>query len=445
VKLESHIDTLSDMRDEQDAFALACFRAISPDSKAVLPPGSVSDWNLAVGTLEIHGLLPFVGSAAAGGEVPDDIRQRVLKHRLRLSLYHANALDALTGISRELQAAGIPYAVLKGTYLYELLYRDRFPRAYGDIDLLVPADRLAEATVALRKAGYGDDPAHASRGGGMPRWHFHAELTSRKPGGLPVELHRSLVDRCNLYRIPEAELFGRLVIFKTRQGSFTVLSTEDEFLYLSLHVAKHGILNAVGLRGGYPAEWFCGPAAGNRLLWFLDIALFLQTHKDDLDWEKIDDRIQRWNVAEDVHDCLRVLRLLQPESLAQHALERLGAAGSAPASRTGACSRWLRSKTGQRWTEWSMRTNPVLCIRPIRPLLVGRSLAPSPARLLGYYGRTTRAWLPWLYLTHPVHMLRKLLLGDTHPTAILIMASNRAGSRLKPELQTPKCLGIWRS
>jgi len=31
--------------------------------------------------------------------------------------------------------------------------------------------------------------------------------------------------------------------------------------------------------------------------------------------------------------------------------------------------------------------------------------------------------------------------GDFKP-AILIMASNRAGSRLKPELQTPKCLGI---
>ncbi len=398
------------IRDEQDAFALACFRAINPAGNAACPLEAVRDWNLAADTLEIHGLLPFLGSAAARGEVPDDVRQLVLVNKLRAATYQSNALDALNGISRELQASGIPYAVLKGTYLYELLYRDLFPRAYGDIDLLVPADRMDEATGALQKAGYGDDPAHASRGGGLPRWHFHVALTSRKPGGLPVELHRTLVDRVNLYRIREEELFGRLVEFKTRQGSFTVLSTEDEFLYLCLHVAKHGILNAIGLRSGYAAEWFCGPAAGNRLLWFLDIALFLQMHKDDLDWAKIADRIQRWNIVEDVLDCLRVLRLLQPESLAQHALERLGAAGTEPASRTGACSRWLRGKTGQRWTEWSMRTNPVLCIRPIRAILVGRSLVPSPARLLGYYGKTSPVWLPWLYLIHPFHMLRRILI-----------------------------------
>lgn len=429
MKQAINIDAPPSLRDQQDALALACFRALASDCTAACPLESVRDWNLAVETLEIHGLLPVIGSAAASGSaaaggVPDAIRQHVLKHKLRLSLYHANALDALSGISREMQAAGIPYAVLKGTYLYELLYRDRFPRAYGDIDLLVPRERIAEATAALQKAGYDDESAQAGHGG-MPRWHFHAAFTSRKPGGLPVELHRSLVDRCNLYRVPEDELFGRLVEFKTRQTCFTVLATEDQLIYLCLHAAKHGILNSTGLRSGYAAEWFCGPAVGNRLLWFLDIELFLRKERDNLDWCVVAERAREWNVSDDVINGLRVLALLQPGSLADDALERLGNQPKAAFTRTASAPdtgsqsmprqrrtilhHVLGSKAGTRFLERSMQTNSLLLVRPIRLFLVGRMLVPSPAQLLRYHRKTNRLWLPWLYLLHPFHMLRKML------------------------------------
>lgn len=394
-----------DFRNEQNAFALACFRAIGSESAGARPWEAVRDWPRAVQILEIHGLLPCLDRAA---EAPDDVRRLVLETKLRAATYQSNALDALNEISREMGAAGIPHAVLKGTYLYELLYRELFPRAYGDVDLLVPANRIAEAMAALERAGYDGDSKPGAHGP-MPRWHFHAALTSRKPGGLPVELHRSLVDRANLYRIREEELFGRLVEFRVRQGGFTVLSAEDQLLYLCLHVAKHGILNSVGLRNGFAPEWFCDPAAGNRLLWFLDIELFLRKHNGRLDWPAVAERMRRWNVSEDVGDCLRVLRLLRPGSAAEVALERLGDCSPAGISRPGMVARLLRSETGQAWLERSMRTAPRLCFRPIRCFLLGRSLAPSPARILGYYRKTNPAWLPWLYFKHPVHMVRKML------------------------------------
>lgn len=394
-----------DGRGDQNAFALACFRAIGSASEGARPLDSVRDWNRAVQTLEIHGLLPCLGHVA---QVPDDVRRLVLETKLRAATYQSNALEALNDISREMKTAGIPHAVLKGTYLYELLYRDLFPRAYGDIDLLVPANRVAAATAALERAGYDGDSKHGSPGA-MSRWHFHAALTSKKPGGLPVELHRSLVDRANLYRIREEELFGRLTEFTARQGGFTVLSAEDQLLYLCLHVAKHGILNSVGLRNGFAPEWFCDPAAGNRLLWFLDIELFLRKNQDRLDWPVVAERMQRWNVCDDVQDGLRVLRLLRPGSSAEFALERLGDSAPAGISRPGMSSRLLRSETGQAWLARAMRTNPRFCFRPIRCFLMGRSLAPSPSRLLGYHGKTNPAWLPWLYFIHPFHMIGKML------------------------------------
>lgn len=398
----------------QNAFALACFRAIGSASELKRPWDAVRDWKQALRTLEIHGLLPFLGHAASGAfPLPDNVRQLVLVNKLRTATYQSNALDALTGISGEMKSAGVPYAVLKGPYLYELLYRDLFPRAYGDIDLLVPARRVTEATAALERAGY-DSGSKPGKHASMPRWHFHVILTSNKPGGLPVELHRTLVDKANLYRICNEELFGRITEFNTGRGGFTVLSLEDQFIYLCLHVAKHGVLNAVGLRGGYAAEWYCSPAAGNRLLCFLDIDLFLMQQMDHLDWAAVAERAQRWNVSDDLINCLRVLRLLQPESPAAVAMQRLGhpahATGAAPVRRHGALDCVLRSVTGRALLERSMRTCSRFSFRPVRCLLIGSCLAPSPSRLLRYYGKTNYAWIPWLYLIHPFHMFRKILI-----------------------------------
>lgn len=245
---------------------------------------------------------------------------------------------------------------------------------------------------------------------------FHATLTSDRPGGLPLELHRALVDKANLYRLREAELFERLTVFKTPRGAFTVLGAEDQFIYLCLHAAKHGILNATSLRGGFPAEWFCSPASGNSLIWFLDIALFLQQQIDRLQWAVIAERAQRWNVVDDVRDCLRVLRLLQPASPADLAIRRLvrhlpdaATAGKRQTGRRELGARLLRSRPVRMLLERAMRTDSATCVRPVRAMLLVRTMAPIPSRLRQYYGKTHRLWTPWLYLRHPFHMLRKLL------------------------------------
>lgn len=408
-----------DAREEQSAFVLSCFRALGPAPAVARPMSAVQDWADATKALERHGLLPILGVAAVVGasttpSIPAGVQQLAVRSKLRLALYQANTLDALADVSREMKAAGIPYAVLKGTYLYELLYRDLFPREYGDIDLLVPGDRIEDATVALRRAGYDGAGVRPGRPS-MPRWHFHATLTSKKPGGLPIELHRSLVDKANLHRVRDADLFARLREFKARGRCFTVLSAEDQFIYLCLHAAKHGILNVLGLRGGYAAEWYCRMMTGNRLIWFLDIELFLRHEKENLDWLVVSERSQEWNVAEDVMNCLRVLALLQPASQAQHAMERLGGsrreAGPTTARRTGMMDRILRSSPGRALLERSMNVSPTLLIRPIRLFLIGRILAPSPTRLLRYHGRQSRLWLPWLYIIHPFCMLRKMLVS----------------------------------
>ena len=386
---------------------LECFRSVvrrGPHAETPLP--AAEDWGAV---LDMAGSLGFLAgltrlqeTGACGMAIPPQALQQVRKTAYRAALNHDVAMKALSAVHREL-AAVTPYAVLKGPYLYESLYRNLYPREYDDIDILVPRQSVGAAMTALRSAGY--EPA----GGRLSRaflraGHFHLAFDSGVGGWPRIELHWSLVDRANLFRIPDAECFARLGAFRAGDLEFGVLAPEDQFIYLCLHAGKHGVVNYLGLLRGYPAAWFCRPGAGNRLTWFADIGLFLKKNMTALDWPTLRERAGRWNVTDEVAECLRVLQTLAPDSPADEALARMGI-GAAPIR----VVRPAAPETAARHLDWAMRTNPVLLVRPIRLLLSGRLFFPSPGRLRSYHA-VRHAWLlPWFYLRHPFHMAAKLV------------------------------------
>ncbi len=371
---------------------------------------AASDWPAAARELNRHGLTPLAAAAladdpAAAGAVPAEVRAVLTRARHQAALFHQAALRALERLRPVLQSAGIPYAVLKGPHLYEAYYRDGCPRPSGDLDVLVRRRDLTRACARLREAGY--TPA----GGAwtrfvMRRIHFHQVLEPADKGLPKLELHDSLVDRANLYRIPDEEVLARAVAGPSATVTFPVLSPEDTLLYLALHAAKHGAFNAQGLRDGKPAEWFCRAASGNRLLWYLDLALLLRQDLPRLDAALVRERAVAWGIAEEFRDSLRVLARVFPESPATAALERLSRPGepAAPAGRraegrsgSGPDRRMERGMNMSRWF-----------IRPVRLRLLGGVLVPPPEKLRAYY-RAPRWAVPLLYLWHPFHMAGKII------------------------------------
>lgn len=380
----------------------------------------IGDWNTVLDAAGSHGVLPLVTRAPAGrgapAAMPPRMVEQIKKQSYRIAFNHTLALQAVREVARALSGVGVPYAVLKGPFLYEALYQGVFPREYEDVDILASRQQVRRALSALESTSYEMIGGRLSRAF-LRVGHFHFALRASRPGWPPIELHWSLVDRGNLYRMTDDECLGRLRQFGAGNDAFSVLALEDEFIYLCLHAAKHGAINFIGLRQGRDVEWFCRPSAGNRLIWFADMALFLRKSMAELDWQVLRDRARTWNVVEDVCDCLRVLDLIAPESPAREALnklqegERLAAQSDLvqppierhpvrSASRLSALDRLL---------DWAMRMNAAMLIRPIRILLIGRLFFPSPRRLLSYYGIRATWLLPWLYLRHPFHMIRKLL------------------------------------
>lgn len=392
-------------------YMLGLFRNLFTNSVPEAIP-EIQDWCSVAEAAAAHGVQPLLArmppAAIPRPAWPAHLAEQGRRQTYRIALQHTLAKPALRAAARALTEAGLPYAVLKGPALYEALYQNVFPREYEDLDILVARQQVPTALAALQSVGYTVIGGRLNQAF-LRLGHFHLALRSARPDWPPIELHWSWVDRGNLYRLPDNEGLARRRDCGTGAEAFSVLAPEDQLIYLCLHAAKHAPLNQLGLRQGCPPVWFLRACAGNRLLWFADIALLLRRHGDQLDWAAMLQRVRDWNVLDAVGDCLRVLDLLAPASPARFALNKLDAGDTARAPAASVQERLPRPASRGRLLDWTMRVQPFLLFRPIRILLIGEILLPAPDRLLAYYRVRSRWHLPWLYVSHPFHMAGRLL------------------------------------
>ncbi|MBW7907916.1 MAG: nucleotidyltransferase family protein [Kiritimatiellae bacterium] len=225
-------------------------------------------------------------------------------------LRHGAGLKAAFRLMGQLGDRGIPHIFLKGPTLQRLLYGEAATRPYSDLDVLVQKENLPEAIEAATASGW--KPPER-----ITPYHFHVTCAPTD-APLPLELHTRWVDRANLYRLPDDAGFDRVCLGDEGLPRFC---DEDLLLYLCVHAHKHGFLNETAFALGQSAEWFLSPASGNRLLWWLDIALLLE--RSDLDWKACTERIWRWNIIKPVAITLRMVTRFLPASKAREALARL--------------------------------------------------------------------------------------------------------------------------
>ncbi len=372
----------------------------------------VIDWELAPGILKAHGLAPLAATVLEnhprGFNAPDAMLPFLRQELDRAARQHKLSLVMLKQIDQQFRTAGLPYAVLKGPQLYEQFYRDLFPRPCADIDILILHDDLEKALQLLSSLGYLPAGSRMSRFF-MRHCHFHIVLEHQGGTLLALEVHWDLVDQANLYRINVHEVLERRAEIEAGNVRFTGLSDEDNLIYLCVHVAKHGLLNPIGLADDRPGIWFCHPNADNRMIWFIDIMLLLRGREGKFNWPKITDRVRRKNVGEDIATTLSLLALLFPESDAELAISQMEVNHQRPQT---ACERLLlrilHTPHGQTIFRRSLQMHPSFFFRPARFFLLLRVLFPSADQMHSYYGPCPAWKLVIKYALHPFHMLAKV-------------------------------------
>lgn len=143
-------------------------------------------------------------------------------------------------VCTELEAAGIPVVAYKGVGLSWLTTGSTGGRGGGDVDVLVPADRAADAIEALVGVG------GVVLAPGFPRpgdrlWKSFTRLYNEFPvqfGPVEVDLHWRLDSVPEVLPIPFRDLQARGACVPVSGSSFRTLGTQDALLVAALHGTK---------------------------------------------------------------------------------------------------------------------------------------------------------------------------------------------------------------
>ncbi|WP_127531063.1 nucleotidyltransferase domain-containing protein [Paenibacillus kobensis] len=185
-------------------------------------------------------------------------------------------------VCKAFREQNIDTLVLKGPVLAEALYGDLSSRTSKDIDMLVSAEHVEQAEIAIRQLGYvPDEEIPRILNDMIQKWH-HLGFTHPRTG-VQIELHWRMSPET--FREPAfSELWERRQTMKQTTEPVYYLGQEDLFVYLTLHGARHG--------------WF-------RLRWLVDIDRMIRMN--NMDWKIV---IERFRESDSLHVCGQTMILL---------------------------------------------------------------------------------------------------------------------------------------
>ena len=220
---------------------------------------------------------------AAPAAVVEPLRQGYLLNTGRnLAVYHG-----FRQLSSQLQAAAIAMIPLKGVYLADAIYPTIGERIMGDLDLLVPKERMAEAIEIGRACHFYPSKPVVLAAWLNSRHQVMAQHNAQLK--LTLEWHWHIAKPSLHLPLPVSELWQRAVPATVAEQPVLALAPEDTILHLAYHISYHHDF-LFGLRN------------------LCDLALICQTWAELIDWEAVGQRAQAWRCERGVY---LVLRLLQ--------------------------------------------------------------------------------------------------------------------------------------
>ncbi len=227
-------------RSRDDGFGLLCrladaLLAGERDVEIRIPAlPADTDWRRLIGVSGTNLVTPLLGRALERTglleELEDDLR--IYFRAMMDAARHRNATlrRRLLEIAAAGETAGIPLLLLKGAIrLFDGLYEDDCWRFMHDLDLLVPATRLAEADRLLRDLGW------------RPLEDVSCEEDLHLPplvdadGEVVLELHRRALLPHLDHLLPAEVLFARARSRGTGHGFLLVPDPEDQLVHLVAH------------------------------------------------------------------------------------------------------------------------------------------------------------------------------------------------------------------
>ena len=257
------------MTADKDSQQLLLALARSADSRQIYRlAANIGDWNSLLNLAREHRVLPLLFSRITEivTVLPLAVQDQLRAEYDNNMLHNLASAAELVAVIRDFEQATIPAMPFKGVVLAASIYRDLLARPAGDLDLLINAEHLTQATAILLARGYElKTPTHPD---GTPAvadyYEYHFE---RQTDGMILELRW----RLELTQPRFRHNLGMDWVWPRRRTAVVAgvevpdMSPEITLLILCMHGSKH---------------------AWSRLIWICDVAQLLHISRA-LDWQAV--------------------------------------------------------------------------------------------------------------------------------------------------------------
>lgn len=237
---------------------------------------TVDEWNELVSQACDHGAGPLLffklSTLVPDGTIPLSAKKLLHQSFLQSAARNVLIYRQLGILLQAFRDAGIPVIVLKGGYLAEAEYEEVSLRPMDDIDILLQKNDLGRGEDVLKSIGYDSLRPFIPEVDSVHHQHI---LPFTHENGIPVEVHWNIFDPQEPFHEDVDGLWQRSSPCTIAGVDARVLCLEDMLLHLSIHSAYHHCFDL-------------------GLIKLYDISLLLQNHGDDLDWQGLFERAEKW-------------------------------------------------------------------------------------------------------------------------------------------------------
>ena len=343
---------------------------------------STSDWNHFLSIAQKEGLGPLIywtlSKSGKFSSLPAPVQKALRAMYSGTWMQNKKMIRELEALVATFHQAEIPVVALKGISFVLTIYPDIGLRPMGDLDLLVPKEKLAEAIQIANRAGY--EALRPEAHPGLRDLLYH-EICLQKTGPqtITLELHHSLVaDKSYIYAVPVDWFWSQTELLDpslhSRLKNLHVLSPEAQILFASAHaILQHGGMSA-------------------PMRWFYDLDRMIHFYSERIDWDVLlsQARIFEWSSALDAALAQTMAYFNTP--IPDHVRTSL----SKQTDRHRPLVERLKKKPATLVLEEHQRISTLTGTARIRLFLA--LFAPSPAYMRWRYGFKSPWMLPAFYL-----------------------------------------------
>jgi hypothetical protein len=331
------------MTDATDASKTLCrLLAMAPDPAGTDLPKHVP-WRQVFQLAQSNAVAPLVYAAVEELDLalPQRSRETLEQAYYTSAAMNARLLSELECVLKHLATLNVPLIVLKGGVLSETVYGNLALRPMGDLDILVPQDRVIETADLVAPLGYQattSPPGHSF----SYQARFNGEISllrGSEASGLMLDVHWHLLAHQWLHHATKVDvdaLWQDARQLKLGSLCLRQLGPEDNLVHVCLHAA-------FGNTYAY-------------LLNLVDLDRLVRT-QTSLDWDRFLERVQGFQVRVPVYFGLRFSAELLDTPIPQLVLDGL---------RPGALRCWIVKAVAH----------------PRRTALKGRSRLPASTQYL---------------------------------------------------------------